>query len=274
MISVIILTSNEEINIGGCLESLSWADDVVVLDSLSCDRTVAIAEEYGARVIKRRFDGYASQRNFGLQLEFKYDWILMIDADERICPDLHKEIVEEVNRKDNPICLYRVRRKDHFFGKWIKHSSGYPTWFGRVFRKGCVTVEREINEEYHTNGEVGFLHEHLTHYPFNRGVTYWLERHNSYSSMEASRLLQESGDPVSWKFFFGKDPALRRKAFKQVAYRMPFRPLLTFCFLYVFKGGLLDGSPGFHFSLMRSIYEYFINLKIREIKRAERKLPM
>ena len=170
------------------------------------------------------------------------------------------------NRKENPVTMYRMRRKDMFMGRWLKRSSGYPTWFGRLFRKGMVRVEREINEEYYTNGEVGLLKGHLIHYPFNKGISYWLERHNRYSSMEAVKLREERDAPVVWRDFSSSDPMLKRKTFKALAYRMPFRPLLTFCFLYFVKLGLLDGKAGFHFSIMRSIYEYMISLKIYELK--------
>ena len=168
--------------------------------------------------------------------------------------------------EENPVTLYRMRRKDMFMGRWLKRSSGYPTWFGRLFRKGAVRVEREINEEYYTDGEIGLLEGHLIHYPFNKGITYWLERHNRYSSMEAKKLLNERMEAVEWSNFLSKDPMLKRKAFKAFAYRMPFRPLLTFCFLYFVKLGFLDGKPGFHFSLMRAVYEYMICLKMRELK--------
>jgi glycosyltransferase involved in cell wall biosynthesis len=266
MISVIILTLNEESNIQACLDSLSFSDDVVLLDSGSSDKTIKIAKKFGAKVCERKFDNYAAQRNFGLSLDFKYDWILMIDADERVTSELFNEIKNAVNIPNNPNTLYRLRRKDHFMGKWIKHSSGYPTWFGRIMKKGRVEVRREINEEYYTDGEVGFLKEHLIHYPFNKGVEYWFERHNKYSSMEAKRLLHDSITLKDFKNFFNKDPMIKRKIFKSLAYKMPFRPIFTFIFLYFFKLGILDGLAGFHYSLMRSIYEYQIDLKMKELK--------
>jgi glycosyltransferase involved in cell wall biosynthesis len=263
-ISILILTYDEAINLPDCLSSVAFSDDVVVLDSGSTDATVQLAEAAGATVLQRPFDNYAAQRNFGLSHDFQHDWILMLDADERIPEDFVEEIRAVTGRKVNPVTLYRMRRKDMFMGRWLKRSSGYPTWFGRLFRKGAVRVEREINEEYYTDGEIGLLEGHLIHYPFNKGITYWLERHNRYSSMEAKKLLHERMEKVEWSNFLSKDPMLKRKAFKAFAYRMPFRPLLTFCFLYFVKLGFLDGKAGFHFSLMRSIYEYMISLKMRE----------
>jgi glycosyltransferase involved in cell wall biosynthesis len=225
-------------------------------------------------MLQRPFDNYAAQRNFGLAHDFKHEWILMLDADERIPGDFFEEICSVTEQEGNPVTLYRMRRKDMFMGRWLKRSSGYPTWFGRLFRKGAVRVEREINEEYYTDGEIGLLKGHLIHYPFNKGITYWLERHNRYSSMEAVRLLQERDASVPWSGFWSKDPMLRRKAFKQFAYRVPCRPFFTFCFLYFAKLGLLDGTPGFQFSFMRSMYEYMISMKMRELKCTEKKLPI
>ena len=231
-ISVLILTFNEEINLPDCLESVAFSDDVVVLDSGSSDKTVSIVEQSGALLLDRPFDNYASQRNFGLSHSFKNDWILMLDADERVPEDFIQELGRVTTLVENPVTLYRMRRKDMFMGRWLKRSSGYPTWFGRLFRKGQVRVEREINEEYYTDGDIGLLDGHLIHFPFNKGIEYWFERHNRYSSMEAVKLREERAAPIVWKDFLNADPMLKRKAFKALAYRMPFRPFLTFCFLY------------------------------------------
>jgi glycosyltransferase involved in cell wall biosynthesis len=265
-ISILILTYNEAVNLDGCLDSVSWSDDIVVLDSGSTDESVNIAKNHGATVLIRSFDNYAAQRNFGLAHDFKHDWILMLDADERVPDDFLTELGKVTEQANSSVTLYRMRRKDMFMGRWLKRSSGYPTWFGRLFRKGMVRVEREVNEEYYTDGEVGLLDGHLIHFPFNKGIEYWFERHNRYSSMEAIKLLEEKAAPIKWNDFLSSDPMLKRKAFKAVAYRMPFRPLLTFCFLYFVKLGFLDGKAGFHFSIMRSVYEYMISLKMRELK--------
>lgn len=273
-ISILILTYDEAINLPDCLSSVAFSDDVVVLDSGSTDTTVQLAESAGATVLQRPFDNYAAQRNYGLSHDFKHDWILMLDADERIPEDFVEEIRAVTDLQENPITLYRMRRKDMFMGRWLKRSSGYPTWFGRLFRKGAVRVEREINEEYYTDGEIGLLDGHLIHYPFNKGIGYWLERHNRYSTMEAKRLLEERESSIPWTGFWSKDPMLRRKAFKQFAYRVPCRPFFTFCYLYFLRFGFLDGMPGLQFSLMRATYEFMISLKMRELKRRKKGLPV
>ena len=131
-------------------------------------------------------------------------------------------------------------------------------------------MEREINEEYHTDGKVGFLKEHLIHYPFNRGISYWFERHNRYSSMEAEVLFSETQSTQSIKDLFSSDPALRRKALKQIAYRLPCRPVLVFGYLYVVRLGILDGRPGLIYCILRCIYEYLIDIKAKEMQQRAR----
>jgi len=273
--SVLILTLNEEVNLPGCLESVHWCDDIVVFDSYSIDRTGEIARAAGARFVQRRFDDYASQRNAALnEVRYKYPWVLMLDADERVTPELAQEIHDVLSRPDDNAALYRMRRKDMFLGRWLRRSSGYPTWFGRLIRVGYVTVKREINEEYHTDGKVALLKEHLLHYPFNKGIDYWFERHNRYSSLEAAALIHEVQEPLRPRKIFSRDPVVRRKALKQLAYRMPCRPLLVFFYMYFVRMGFLDGRAGLTYCALRSIYDYMIDAKVRESRRRAKGLPV
>lgn len=273
-ISTIILTLNEEDNLPRCLSSLVWCQDVVVLDSFSTDRTLEVAESFGARVFQRQFDDYATQRNFGLnEIAYQNPWVLMIDADEKVPSDLVPELTEKANTTGD-ICIYRLRRKDYFLGRWIRRSSGYPTWFGRLIKIGHVRVERAINEEYNTDGEIGFLQGHLHHYPFNKGFASWIDKHNRYSTMEADLICKgELAFPVLSESM-SKDPAKRRRAVKALIYRMPFRPLLMFLALYVIRRGFLDGKAGLIFCLLRSYYEFMINCKVEEMTLRQRELPL
>ena len=274
-ISVIILTLNEEVNLPGCLESLAWCDDVVVFDSVSIDETEKIALEMGARFFERKFDNYSAQRNAALtEVEYKHPWVMMVDADERTPPELVAEIQRVTANDDGETTLYRMRRKDYFMGKWLKRSSGYPTWFGRLMKLGQVRFEREINEDTFTDGKTGMLKEHLIHYPFNKGVHYWFERHNRYSSLEATALVEEARQKLQFGEIFSRDPSVRRRAMKQLIYRLPFRPLIVFSLLYFVRLGILDGLPGLRYCRMRAIYEYMIDLKIKELKRRAKGLPV
>ncbi len=276
-ISVLILTFNEEINIADCIKSVPWCNDIVILDSYSQDKTCEIAKSLGVKVIQNKFEGYAKQRNFGLKkIEFKNPWVLMLDADERCTDELYQELLNHPDIKEptTECALMYFRRKDHFLDKWIKRSSGYPTWFGRLVKPDYVEVKREINEEYTTEYEKTNLDAHIEHFPFNKGYSYWLERHNKYSTMEAEVLFQGVRDKLPYKALLSKDPGVRRKKLKQIVYSLPFRPLIIFLILYIFRGGFLEGKAGFVFCILRATYEMMIDLKVLELKRRKQNLTI
>ena len=198
--SVVILTFNESINISDCIVSAKLiSDDIVVLDSFSTDNTVEIAKSMGVKVETNKFIGYATQRNFALQsIKYKYNWIFMIDADERVCEKVKLEI-DSLDFTKNT--MFKCKRRDFFLGRWLKRSSGYPTWFPRLFKLGSCSVEREINEEYVTVGGVGYLETDIVHFPFNKGVDEWFDKHNRYSSMEAE-LIYNKKNKIIFKELF------------------------------------------------------------------------
>jgi len=276
-VSILILTLDEEVNIEACIASVSWSDDIVVLDSGSVDQTRALAEKAGARVFMRAFDNYAAQRNYGLnKIEWRHPWVLMLDADEIVPADLSREMIERVSDASSDTCLYRMRRKDFLFGTWIRGSGGYPTWFPRLARVGRTWVEREINEEYKTDGEIGELRAHLHHYPFNKGLSAWIAKHNRYSTMEAELLVRSAcfTAPAPMRDVFSADPLRRRRALKALVHKMPMRPLVVFCAGYVLKRGFLEGRAGLAFSLLRSWYEFMIDVKVTELRRRAGKQPV
>lgn len=275
-VSVIVLTFNEEINLPRCLESLRWCDDVVVLDSFSTDATTEIARNSGVRLFQRKFDDYATQRNYALkEVEYQHPWVLMVDADEVVPEKLVQEIGEVLASCKEEVTLFRMRRKDFFLGQWIKHSSSYKElWFGRLMRIGRVWVERAINEEFHTDGKVALLHSSVLHYPFNKGFHSWLEKHNKYSSMEAELKFHQGGYQWKWSDFWHADPAKKRKALKALVYSLPGRPLVMFIGRYLVKGGVMDGRAGFTYCILKTIYEYMIDCKVRELARRKQGLPI
>jgi glycosyltransferase involved in cell wall biosynthesis len=274
-VSVLILTYNEAVNIADCLRSVSWSDDLVVLDSFSTDDTVAIARSLNARVLQRRFDDYASQRNYGLQqIEYLHPWVLMLDADERVPEELRAEMEAVVAFAPAELCLLRCRRRDHLLGRWIRRSSGYPTWFGRLVRVGHVYCERPYNEEVKTHETAATLRHHLDHYPFNKGFQDWISKHNRYSTMEAEFRHRTGGDPWRWRDLVARDPGRRRVAVKGIVYSMPLRPAVVFAALYFVRGGLLEGRAGLTFCLLRAWYEFMIDCKYRELTRRAQGLPV
>ena len=266
-ISVLILTLNEDKNIETALKSLTWCDDIVILDSYSNDNTKSVCSNFDVRFYERKFDNYANQRNFGLrEIEYKHDWIFMLDADEEVPIQLMMEMQDNINIADSSVTMFRLKRKDFFYGKWIKNSSKYPIWFGRLMKIGSNHIEREINEEFHTTGKIQYLKNHIHHYPFNKGLTWWFDKHNRYSEMEAKKMLEEIKEPIVLVDFFSKDPVLRRKVQKRLSYQLPFRPFLIFVAFYVLKGGFLNGKAGYTFCKLRLIYEGMIDVKLKEIK--------
>lgn len=275
-VSVVILTLNEEVNIGRCLDSLAWCDDVVVLDSFSTDNTREIAREKGARVVERAFDNYANQRNHALrEIDYSNDWLLMLDADEAVPGDMVEEMASVLTGGGDDVTLYRMRRKDYFMGAWLKHSTNYSSlWFGRLMRLGRVWVEREINEEYHTDGLTRDLRSALVHYPFNKGLSAWVDKHNRYSSMEAELLVRGGGYEWKLRELFDTDPVTRRKALKALIYSMPGRPLVMFMGRYFVAGGILDGRAGMMFCLLKTWYEYLIDCKVKELRRRKQGMPV
>jgi glycosyltransferase involved in cell wall biosynthesis len=274
-ISILILTLNEEINLTDCLASVAWSDDVVVVDSHSSDRTVEIAQAAGARVVQRRFDNWAAHQNYALEhIPFKYSWVFYLDADERMTPDLKAEILAIAADRSPAKVAYYCGRKNFFMGRWIRHAMP-PGLIMRFFQPPHIRFERLVNPTPAIDGEHGYLRNYFEHYNFSKGIGEWINKHNNYSQMEAIegiKLLKgESGAQPS---LLSRDYALRRKALKNLSFRLPLRPLFKFAYLYLFKRGFLDGQAGLTYCILQSIYEYLIVLKMREIQRRERGLPV
>ena len=273
-VSVLILTLNEEINIEQCLDSLSWCDDVVVLDSLSTDRTVALAEERGARVVKRPFDNWSAHQNWAVtNIDFRHPWVLYLDADERCADDLRDEVLERA-RSGATEAAFRVRRKDFFMGQWLKHAQLYPSWFVRVFRPERIRYERLVNPVAIVDGATGELQSHIIHYPFSHGVSHWIARHNRYSDLEAIEAAKVRDRFVPGGSLWSRDPNERRRALKDVFFRLPARPLVKFLYYYGWRRGFLDGRAGLTYATLQAIYEYMIACKGTELDRRRRGLPV
>lgn len=267
MISILILTKNEERNLPGCLESIAWSDDIHVYDSLSDDSTVPIARKSGAHVIQRPFDNWAAHQNWGLaNIKFRHPWVFYIDADERVTPALRANLLDAAANPGDKVA-FRVRRRDFFMGTWLKHAQASP-YYLRLFRPEKMRYERLVNPVSLPDGPVGAVGGFLDHYPFSKGVSNWLARHNSYSSFEAQQILENrkhNGRFSLWKAFAAPDFNVRRFHQKELFYRLPLRPLVKFCLLYGARRGFLDGRAGLTYATLQAIYEYMIVLKTREL---------
>jgi glycosyltransferase involved in cell wall biosynthesis len=274
VISVLILTRDEEKNLPACLAAVNWSDDIVVFDSYSADQTAEIAKAAGARVVQRRFDNEREQRVASLQVEFKHPWVYNPDADEITTPELRNEMLRVVQDKAKSEVAYRVRFKAMFMGRWIKHSSLYPTWVVRLFRPEAIRFERDINLRYLVRGTEGRLQSHFEHYSFSKGLNAWFDKHNRYSWQEAEESLKSLAQGgFSFGNLLSREPARRRRALKELSFRLPCRPSLRFLYMYFLRLGFLDGLPGYHYCRLLSIYEYMIVLKMREIRRRQAGLP-
>lgn len=277
MISILILTYNEENNLTRCLESLTWADDIVVLDSFSTDRTVEIANESGARVYQRKFDNEASHREFSIrEIKFKYPWVYNPDADEVPSPDLCEEMLSVVRYGEPDIVAYRMKFKTMFMDKWIRFSSLYPTWVVRLFKPDNIHFERSINLNYKINGKEGRLKNHFLHFTFNNGFDAWFAKHNQYSHFEAIESMSSLSKKFShWQALLLPSSEMeRRRALKELSFRVPFRPTFRFIYMYFVRGGIFDGVAGFTYCRLLAIYEYMIVLKLNELQRRSRGLTL
>jgi hypothetical protein len=225
---------------------------------------VAIAEQLGAKVWFRTFDSFAQQQNWALDnISFRYPWVFYIDADERVTPALAEAMMNAVRNPEGSVA-FRIRRRDFFMGKWLKHVQSTPFYL-RLFQWEKMRYERIGHPVSVPAGQVSPINGYLDHFPFSKGIAKWVDKHNFYSTQEAQQLVADRAAPWSLsKAFFAKTFEERRRNQKQLYYRMAGRPLVKALGLYLVKGGFLDGYAGFAYSILMGFYEYLIVLKERE----------
>jgi glycosyltransferase involved in cell wall biosynthesis len=267
LISVLILTRNEQQDLPRCLESVRWSDDIHVFDSYSSDATLGIARAAGASIVQRQFDNWSSHQNWALaNIPFRHPWVLYIDADERVTPELAVNLRRAVENPGEKVA-FRIRRRDFWEDRWLKHVQT-TSYYLRLFRPENMRYERLVNPRSIPDGPVGELSGYLDHYPFSKGMTHWLARHNDYSSLESQQIMEvrvANGSFSLKQALFSKDFNERRFHQKELFYRMPGRPLLKFILLYFGKCGFLDGRAGLSYAALQSFYEFMIVLKTREL---------
>ena len=279
-VSVVIPTLNEAGNLRRCLDHLTWADEVVVVDSGSKDDTVAIAREYGAKVVDFRWNGrWPKKKNWALRhAPLANDWVLIVDADEWITPELAAEIGRRVAAPGANVGFY-VNRRFIFMGRWIRHCGYYPSWNLRLLKRGHGEYERltdvgntgsgdnEVHEHVvPRGGSADYLDHDMLHFAFPNIHTF-MEKHNRYSNWEA--IVQYQGEAEGKEGGEIGGALARRRRLKNLSRRLPFRPALRFLYSYVYKLGFLDGRAGLVFCRLLAIYEYLSVAKHLELKRAE-----
>lgn len=268
MISVLILTKNEEQDLPGCLNSVSWCDDIHVFDSYSDDTTLAIAKAAGATITQRKFDNWSAHQNWGLiNIKFKYKWILYIDADERVSDSL-REAILMAKLSESKVVAYEIQRRDFAWnGRWLKHAQISPFYL-RLFRPEKMRYERLVNPISIADGSVGNMAGFLDHYPFSKGFKFWIQRHLGYADMEALTRFEDIGNGVSFslkKAIFSVDFTEKRYHQKGLFYKLPGRPFIKWVYMVFIRRAFLDGSAGFTYATLQAIYEYFIILKSNEL---------
>lgn len=264
MISVLIITHDEEENVGQCLDSVAWSDDVIVVDSFSQDRTRAICESRAVRFVEHRFEGWSQQRQWALDhLEFRNEWILSLDADEIVTPGFRDEILARAGNE--PFEAYEMRFRLILWGTWARRSSHYPVWITRLYRRTKVQyVASGATDIARIDGAVGRLEQDLLHVN-RKPLEDWLEKHVRYASREAGvRGLERA----SLRSALSADTHIeRRQGLKALWHRIPARPLVYFVVTWIFKGGFLDGRAGFRLAFLKASYEYWISIMQDERRR-------
>jgi glycosyltransferase involved in cell wall biosynthesis len=265
-ISVVILTFNEEKNISFALQNVKeWADEVIILDSYSTDRTVEIAEAYGAKVYFRRFDNYSNQRKYSLnKLPIASEWIFVLDADEVLTHELKIEILDML--KTTNYDAFFIKRRFYWMGKWIKRGY-YPTTVLRFGRKGMIDCDnRPINEHLICHsGNVGMLNNDFI--DFNRkNLSEWISKHNDYSTREAKQLIDNEYEKYN---FFASQYERKRWIRVNIWNNIPplVRPFFYFTYRYFIRFGFLDGKKAFAYHFLHAfIYKMLIDFKYLEKK--------
>ena len=278
-LSVLIPVKNEVANVRGCLASVSFAEQIVVIDSASKDGTQAIAEAAGAQIVQFVWNGkLPRKKNWALEnIRWQHDWVLIIDADERITPELEREIRQAIRRTD--VDGFYLNRRFWFLGGWIRHCGYFPSWNLRLFRHrqgryeqveiddDIASGDNEVHEHVLLNGRAEFLSAAMEHYAFPDIATF-IEKHNRYSTWEAAasaNLHQQSGGRTLRATPFGT-AAERKRWLKRLAAKAPFRPIWRFLYHYLWKQGFRDGHRGWVLCRLLAWYERMIVLKERELK--------
>jgi glycosyltransferase involved in cell wall biosynthesis len=249
-ISVVIITYNEEDRLPDALASLEgMADEVVVIDSYSTDRTTEIARAAGATVWQNRFEDYGRQKNFAMA-QASHDWVLNLDADERISPELKRAIIQLKEQGDpGGRAAFAVKRRTFYLGRWIRHSGWYPDRKIRLFRKDAASWQGRIHERLEVAGEVASLPGDILHFTY-RDIGDHVRRLDRYSVFQAEEIAKKGGKCLYARLFI--------------------LPPVTFLRHYIWKAGFLDGFPGLVIAVVSSWGTAMKYLKTIALKRQSR----
>lgn len=285
-ITAIILTHNEELNIGDCLQSIySWASEIIIVDSFSTDKTIDIIKKYDCRYYERKFVNQAEQFNWALDnVQINNDWILRLDADEIMLPETWEEIAlhfqihnSEFIIHDSDITGFYMKRRVYFMGRWINHGGYYPAWFLRLWRKDAGRYEERAMDEHVilSKGKTINLKNDFEEHD-KKNLSVWIEKHNKYATREAQAYINEATRSEEHKIKadrIGTDPEKKRWYKNNFYYKLPpfFRALLYWKYRYFIRLGFLDGVPGLIFHFLQGFwYRFLVDAKIYELKKSRR----
>jgi glycosyltransferase involved in cell wall biosynthesis len=274
-LSVIIPVKNEGNNIQRCLDHLMWAEEIFLVDSQSIDETLKIADELGVHIVQFRFNGtYPKKKNWALEnLPFRNEWVLIVDADEVIPPDLAEEITQ-VLQQPNGCDGYYINRRFFFLGRWLRHCGYYPSFNLRLFKHRCGRYERiiaagagdnEVHEHVILNGKATYLSREMLHFAYP-DISTWVEKHNRYSSWEAELEERWCVGSADGNGGLGEPGLQFKRWLKKIYLKIPLRFVFRFFYAYFWKKGFLDGKPGFIFCLLLSFYDFLSWAKAQERK--------
>jgi glycosyltransferase involved in cell wall biosynthesis len=275
MFSVLILTLNEAHNLPACLATLPGVDDIHVLDSGSTDATAELARRHGARLSQNPFQNFAQQRNHAHNhLPFRHPWVFHLDADERMTPALLAELRAAATAQSAARTLdgYWVAPRMLWRGRWVPRSTDFPAWQARF----CHARDFRFVEKGHGQREadglrLAYLKNNYEHDMSASGVEDWLAKHRRYARREAEAWLA-SARPLALdlRALAAPDPLARRRALKNLSYRLPARPLARLLYQYILRGGFLDGAPGWEYCRLLARYEGFASAELRRLRSASR----
>ncbi|MGB9696358.1 MAG: glycosyltransferase family 2 protein [Ignavibacteria bacterium] len=247
-LSVTIICKNEEKNIATCLESVKWADEIIVVDAFSSDKTIDIVRKYTDKIFQNHWEGYTAQRKFALS-KTSHQWVFSIDADEKCPEELKSEILDAI-RHSGEIVGYKIPRKSYFLGKWIKHCGWYPGYQLRLFKKSEAEVtNRLVHEGYEVKGDIGYLKTAIEHYTVN-SIADYMNRVNVYSTLQACEKLNRR------KVRFGD---------------LFLRPVSSFIRQFFIQRGFLDGVYGLMVTFFDVITNMLTYMKIWEMQNSSKK---
>jgi glycosyltransferase involved in cell wall biosynthesis len=266
-VSILILTLNEELHLPACLASVAGADDIVVLDSGSTDRTTEIARTAGARVFVHPFTDFGSQRNYAhATISFRHPWVFHLDPDEQMMPELLTECAGL--SADVPFDGYYVAPRMMFHGRWLKRCTDYPAWQARcVQATGFRFIQVGHEQRESPNMRMSFLRNSYLIDISAPDIAEWEAKHRSYARKEAVNSYTERftvGHVL--RSPFPKSALERRRTLKHLSYAMPFRPQLRFLYQYIVRGGFLDGPGAFRYCCLLARYEKYVAEEISKVR--------